>query len=150
MARISETFSGRWLGPHDLLPSKSLRGYIQEVTEEEIGQGKDKKIKLVVWIKGQEKGFVLNKTNGTVLADIYGDETDDWAGKRIVLAVQKVEYQGRTMDGIRINESALIAANSKDAPEAPSRSAASKRSGKPAPAMTQAEAAEGDDEDIPF
>ena len=93
MPRISESFSGKWLTAIDV-PRQGLRGYIEEITEEEIGQGSDKKIKLVLWIKGQDKGMVLNKTNGGILADLYGDETDDWTGRRIVLIVQKVEYQG--------------------------------------------------------
>lgn len=110
MARISESFSGKWLTAADL-PKGGMRTTIAEVTEEEIGQGEDKKTKLVLWLKDTEKGLVLNKTNGNILAELLGDETDDWERKRIVLKSQKVEFQGKRVDGIRVDEEATKAAN---------------------------------------
>ena len=135
MPKISESFSGKWLNATDVGPlHKTLKTTITEITEEEIGQGADKKVKLVAWLKDSEKGLVLNKTNGTTLAEIYGDETDDWAGKRIVLKVVKVDYQGKSMPGLRIDEEATRAASQ----AGPSK--------KLAPVVTQAEA----DEDPPW
>ncbi len=40
---------------------------------------------MVVWFKGTEKGYVLNQTNARTIAKLYGDDTDDWPGKRITL-----------------------------------------------------------------
>ena len=81
MAQISKSYGGKWMSSGDV-PRQGIRTVISEVTEEEIGRGSDQKTKLVAWLKGQEKGLVLNKTNGTALAEIYGDETDDWAHAR--------------------------------------------------------------------
>ena len=136
MAKISESFSGKWLNATDV-PRQGLRTTIVEITEEDIGQGQDKKTKLVLWLKGQEKGLVLNKTNGGILAELYGDETDLWNGKRVVIKTQKVEYQGRRVDGIRVDEDAIRRSRSPRPPAAAAR--------KPAPALTQEEANGNDD-----
>ena len=141
MARISESFAGKWLKPEDV--GKSLRTVISDVTEEEIGQGEDKKTKLVIWLNDTEKGLVLNKTNGNALAEILGDETDDWAGKKIVLRVEKVNFQGKSVPGIRVDEDATRSANAGklENSEGPSHP----HSRKPAAPMTQAEA-----DELPF
>ena len=137
MARISESFSGRWMNANDIgAPGKTLRTTITDVTEEEVGQGNDKKNKLVVWLKDSEKGLVLNKTNGNDLAEILGDETDDWTGKKIVLKVERVEFQGKKQPGLRIDVEATTSANR-----------GGEKSKKPARPVTQEEA---DEVEAPF
>lgn len=135
MARVSESFAGKWMNASDI--GRGIRTTISEVTEEEVGQGAEKKIKLVCWFKDQDKGLVLNKTNGTILAEIYGDETDDWAGKRVILKTQKVEFAGRRVDGIRIDE---------DATKSAAQSAIGAPTKKPAPPVTQQEV----DDNVPW
>lgn len=58
--------------------------------------------KLVIYFEGKEKGVVLNKTNATNIATMYGPETDNWIGKRIKLVTAWVDFQGRSMEAIRI------------------------------------------------
>ena len=58
--------------------------------------------KLVLYFKNKEKGMVCNKTNFSRIAFLYGDETDNWTGKEIVLTAEFVEFQGRTVRGLRI------------------------------------------------
>ena len=41
--------------------------------------------------------MVLNKTNANTIAKMHGEETDDWAGKRIILCAREVEFQGTMM-----------------------------------------------------
>ncbi len=135
MTRVSESFSGQWMSAIDV--GRSMKAVILEVTEETIGQGSERKTKLVVWFKGKEKGLILNKTNGRVLAELYGDETDDWKDHRVVLMSQKVEYQGKRVDGIRIDEEATRLAI-QELSGAPSK--------KPARPLTQQEA----DDDVPW
>ncbi len=54
---------------------------------------------------GKDKGLVLNKTNFNVIADITGEaDSDDWPGKRITLYATKVDYQGRRVDAIRVDD----------------------------------------------
>ena len=132
MPKVSESFGGKWLKALDVGP-RGLKGIIDEVTQEEVGNGDDKKLKLIVWIRGQDKGLVLNVTNANDLASIYGDDTEAWNGKRIVLKADRVMFQGKSVDGIRINMDAL-------------RSTETTPSKKPAAPVTQEEA----DDDIPF
>lgn len=136
MPSIEKNFSGQWMTTASF-PPQGIRTTINEITEEEIGRGSDKKTKLVCWLKGQDKGWVLNKTNGTALAEIYGDETDDWAGKRVVLKLGKTLFEGKKVDSIMVDEEATKSASS--ASQAVSR--------KPAPVMTQEEA---DAAEVPF
>ena len=58
--------------------------------------------KPVLYFQNHERGIVLNKTNSSIIADMYGEETDDWPGKRVVLYPARVEFQGKIVDAIRI------------------------------------------------
>jgi hypothetical protein len=58
--------------------------------------------KPVVYFQNHERGLVLNKTNANNIAHIYGDETDDWIGKEIILYPTIVDFQGRSVDAIRV------------------------------------------------
>jgi hypothetical protein len=49
-----------------------------------------------------EKGLVLNKTNATNIAAFCGPDTDGWIGKKIVLVSAMVDYQGRSVEAIRV------------------------------------------------
>jgi hypothetical protein len=69
--------------------------------------GKDKKPILVF---ANDKQMVCNKTNGTTLGEMFGNETDDWIGKSITLIVQNVDFAGKSTPAIRIRN-----LNSKDA-----------------------------------
>lgn len=64
--------------------------------------------KLVLYFQGKDKGMVCNKTNFGRIAYLYGDETDDWVGKEIVLTSEFVEFQGRTVKGLRIKPPATV------------------------------------------
>ena len=49
-----------------------------------------------------DKQMVCNKTNGTTLGEMFGNETDDWLGKSITLIVQNVDFAGKSTPAIRI------------------------------------------------
>lgn len=49
-----------------------------------------------------DKGLVLNKTNANAIVEQYGAETDAWVGKKISLYAKEVEFQGKTVLGIRV------------------------------------------------
>jgi hypothetical protein len=84
----------------------------------------------VLYFQGKEKGLVLNKTNSNNIAFLYGDDTDGWGGKPLVLFPAMVDYQGQTKPAIRVR--------------APKKGAAT-----PAPAAAPKVAPPMDDE-IPF
>jgi hypothetical protein len=50
-----------------------------------VGQGGRKSKKPVVYMKGTEKGFAVNSTNGKAIASMYGNHVEGWIGKRITL-----------------------------------------------------------------
>lgn len=50
------------------------------------------------------KQMVLNKTNGTTLAKMFGDDTDGWVHKEITLIVAEVPFGGKTVPAIRIHD----------------------------------------------
>jgi hypothetical protein len=58
--------------------------------------------KPILHFEGKAKGMVLNKTNANKLAEIFGDDTDNWAGGEIILYEAMVEFQGRTVPGLRV------------------------------------------------
>ena len=141
--RISEEFSGAWLKAVDLRGHK-VRATIETVKKEEIGQGEDREYKPVVYFKGKDKGLVLNKTNGTTIAETLGDDTDDWAGREIVLYSTKVQFGAKMVDAIRVEvpleqETAQAAAQAKQA---------QKTEMHPSPAQGVSES--DFDDDIPF
>jgi hypothetical protein len=61
-------------------------------------------MKYALYFEELDKPMVLNSTNGQLIAKIVGsDETDDWAGKQIVLYHEpNISFQGRLVGGIRV------------------------------------------------
>ncbi len=49
-----------------------------------------------------DKQMVCNKTNGTALGQMFGNDTDDWLGKSITLIVQNVDFSGKSTPAIRV------------------------------------------------
>lgn len=96
---------------HDAFPSKylkasDLKGQHITVTIDRIAfESMDGKLKPVAYFRGKEKGMVLNKTNSNAIESMVGSaETNDWAGVRVSLFPTKVEYQGKRVDAIRIED----------------------------------------------
>ena len=74
---------------------------IKEVVTEEIGR--DKQVKPVIYFKGQDKGFVANKTNCNTIAKALGSrDTDDWEGKTILLYSTEVQFGDEMVESIRV------------------------------------------------
>lgn len=55
---------------------------------------------------GENKRLVLNKTNMKTIAKLYGYETNDWVGKRVMLFPSRCEAFGETVDCVRIRDQA--------------------------------------------
>lgn len=58
--------------------------------------------KPVIYFKGAEKGFAINKTNGKTIAAMYGNDTGKWIGKRITLFPTTTTFGSETMECIRV------------------------------------------------
>ena len=110
----------------DIFPSKYLRAAdldgrepivtINRVVLETLGDDR----KPVAYFDGKDKGLVLNKTNWNAIEDISGeDDCDNWKGVKVKLITAKVEFQGKRVAAIRIDEAAQTSAAPKRKPVEP-------------------------------
>jgi hypothetical protein len=90
----------KYFRAEDLTEEKTLR--IKGVTEEMIGQGAKQEKKLVVWFTNSKKGLVLNKTNNRTIRGTYGDDTDGWKDKLIVLFPTQTDLGGKLVGALRV------------------------------------------------
>jgi hypothetical protein len=94
---------------HELFPSKYLKGeeikdkpILVTIVDGKLEKVGDDEYKPVLYFK-TGKPIVLNKTNGDVIADAYGDDTDGWIGKKIILYFERnVSFAGKRTGGIRV------------------------------------------------
>lgn len=101
--KLSEAFPSNFLKADDL-GGKNITVEIEDVTFEEIGQGRDKENKIIVSFKGKDKKLIANKTNCNTIAKITGsDDTSDWPGHRIILTSREVDFQGTPTLAIRVS-----------------------------------------------
>ncbi len=102
MVNINTIFPSRYLSAVDLngtQPTVTISA-IEVIDLENDGR---KERKLVASFEGKQKQLVLNKTNSRSLADMYGEDTDEWIGKSLKLVTARVDFQGRRVDAIRID-----------------------------------------------
>lgn len=99
MANINDAFPSKYLKASDL-DGENVTVTITHVAFEEVG--KDKEMRPILFYEGSEKGIVLNKTNATNISKLYGSETDDWGGKRVMLGTAWVDFQGQSVEAIRV------------------------------------------------
>jgi hypothetical protein len=95
--KISEEFPSRYLKAADL-QNREIRATMAHVEREKLGED----MKPVLYFKGKTKGLALNKTNSNVIADAYGDDTEDWAGQDIIMLSVMTDYQGKIGPAIRV------------------------------------------------
>jgi hypothetical protein len=51
--------------------------------------------KMVIGFEGVEKALIVNKTNRVILTDAFGDETNDWIGRSVLLRLSTVMFEGQ-------------------------------------------------------
>jgi hypothetical protein len=90
---------------------------IAGVKIETVGQDE----KPVVRFVELERGLALNKTNYLVLVEAYGAESDDWHGRQVILFVEKVSFNGKDVDSIkiRIDQNNWLPRNQRSTPKPP-------------------------------
>jgi hypothetical protein len=96
----SDVYPSNYLKAADL-QGKEIKVYIERVEMGEIGDDR----KPILYFQGKTKGVVLNKTNWNNIAYAYGDESDDWFGKAVILFTAWVDFQGKSVEAIRIRPS---------------------------------------------
>ncbi len=140
--RVSDAFPSKFFRGGDL-SGREVTLTISGCRLEMIGD-RNPEEKLVLRFIEDNRGLVLNKGNSLTLAEWYGDECDDWPGQLVTLFSANTEYQGQSMQGIRVK---IPPADAKPAPMA---------NGSPAPSVADLNAelnAAGDaaqDGEVPF
>jgi hypothetical protein len=102
--KIFDAFPSKYLKAADL-QGNQIKAIMEHVMMEEIKDPKDPddaKVLPVLYFRGVPKGLVLNKTNAKAIALGYGQETEDWRDKPLILFSAVVEAFGDTMDAIRV------------------------------------------------
>lgn len=101
MVNINSVFTSDYLKADDFggIDGKPVLATVQDITLEAMKDGEQK---LCVHFKEYEKTLLLNKTNATNISAAYGPETDGWIGKQLVCYVAMVDYQGRSVEAIRV------------------------------------------------
>ena len=125
MAKISEMLPSSYLKQSDF-DENGLIVTVARVDNKNVAkEDEPPEHKWIVYFNEYEKGMVLNSTNIQALAKACNsDDTDDWAGKEVVVYVDPtVGYGGKVTGGLRIKRYAQ--------PQAPVRS-------QPKPAQTEA------------
>ena len=144
MPKLSDEFSSGSLKAEELQGrdvTLTIRGAEIKIFKDD-GGGPEKK--LAVQFAKTDKELICNKTNREIIATLYGDDTDEWLGKKITLYPTRVAYQGKMTNAIRVREWVPGAAAA-PAPVAPVQPPPPPR----AEVNVGAAAAE-DDDDIPF
>lgn len=102
--KISEAFPSKYMKAEDFEEGEVRILTIRNIEIEELGQDKNKKEAkpVISFREPNTKGLVLNKTNAAIIAKFYGDEMDDWIGKKIALHVIEVESFGDVVKAIRV------------------------------------------------
>jgi len=120
--KISNAFPSKYLKAADL-QDRQHKLVMHRVEMENIG---DDDKKPVLYFVGKQKGLVLNKTNSKTIATAYGDDTDTWENKELVIFPAMVDFRGDQVEAIRV------------------------KTPKPAPTAAHENPAQGMDDEIPF
>lgn len=91
--------SSNFLKTTDVQKGQIMEVEVKSVTVQTIGDNK----KLVVELVDKAKSFVLNKTNATQLANNLGSpDYNTWAGKKFKIFRTVTQYQGGTVECLRV------------------------------------------------
>jgi hypothetical protein len=144
--KLSEAYPSKWLAAEDA-EDADLIVTIADVTQETMKSngGKDERKLCLTFEEKGIKPMICNKTNAGTISKIYGDETDDWIGKKIAVYATEVQFGTEIMMGLRVRLKAPRSPVVKPAPaETPARPS------RPVKGQTAPTVADEDDEDLPF
>ena len=102
--KISSLFPSKYVKAADLEGRTVTLTITKLVVEEMTGHNSEKQQKPVLYFQKTSKGLVLNRTNAMIIANLYGDESDNWTGKRISIYPTRVKAFGQMQDCIRVRE----------------------------------------------
>ena len=99
---INEVYTSNWLRAADLQGRKAkVRIEDWDVTEFKQNDGTTKK-QIVLKFFGKEKRLGLNRINSSMIAGMYGEDTEGWIGKEVTIYPTKDRGPNGLVDCIRI------------------------------------------------
>lgn len=110
----NELYGSKYLKCQDL----NGQDIVARITNIELATFNDGKQQYLLTLDGYSKKLGLNRTNAQTLMHLYGPQTDAWKGKRITLHPDITQFQGRTVDCIRLKPASQKAATASDLSEA--------------------------------
>jgi hypothetical protein len=96
--RASDIFQSAYLKSSDVKVKMKI-ATISHLETEPVGQ--DKKEKPVLHFENGVKPMVVNRTNFETLEEAFGD-SDEWPGHKVKVFCAPTTYQGKKVDGIRV------------------------------------------------
>jgi hypothetical protein len=101
--KMSSVFTSKFMKAADLDNGGEVLTIDSCVLEE---VGADKEEKPVLYFQGRQKGLVLNRTNFDRLVHRFGDDTKGWKGNNVRVYSELVSFQGKQIEGIRLQPAA--------------------------------------------
>ena len=100
--KIDMMFPSKYLKASDAEgnPTYTIRAVSVESMKNRDDQDESKP---VIFFNEVEKGMVLNRTNAKTIANMYGDDTDNWIGERVTLTSVDVDAFGQTQKALRVS-----------------------------------------------
>ena len=100
--RLSEMFPSSLLKAQDVTEAGGQMPLtIHAIEMREFDGDNGKQTKPVITFANETR-MVVNKTNANIIAVMYGDDTDGWLNKEIILVVEDVPFQGKLTPAIRV------------------------------------------------
>jgi hypothetical protein len=111
----SKAFPSKYMSQDDVSDGP-IRGTIEVVQPETVGRGDDAEEKAVLYLKGGQKGLVLNGTTWDQITEIAQergipepDDSDNWVGLMIELYHDpSVRFGTKKVGGIRVRKPAAV------------------------------------------
>jgi hypothetical protein len=97
--RSTDLYPSKFLKSADVKTKPKIATISYLVGKEKVGQ--DKQEKPVLYFENGVKPMVINKTNFEEIEAAFGD-SDDWPGHRIKIFCAPTLFQGKRVDGIRV------------------------------------------------
>ena len=96
----SPNYTGAW----DFQPGEEKTVTIKEVKREIVQNQNGKEECTVAYFVEDIKPLILNKTNGGMIAKVWGTPyIEDWAGKKITLKIKKISAFSEIVDAVRVS-----------------------------------------------
>lgn len=115
MPKVSDMIISKFLRKEDFEEDRVMT--IRGVKLEDM-PGDDNQQKWVLYFREDAKGMALNMTSIRVLEKAFGDDSDMWVGKKVMLYVDpNVSFGGRVVGGLRLRTpKGQVAAPKQEAP----------------------------------